>query len=60
MKCFNQKEQKVIDDLFTLAEDLLYQLKKEKWEDVYSNIEDLKDLMNNENFPYSEIDTRGA
>ena len=39
------------DDLYTLAEDLLRQIKRKKWNDVYSNIEDLCELIKREDFP---------
>lgn len=48
---YSNEEQKIINDLSTLAYDLVRQIEREKWDDVYSNLEDLRDMMEDENFP---------
>ena len=48
---YSNEEQKIINDLSTLAYDLVRQIEREKWDDVYSNLEELRDIMEDENFP---------
>ena len=52
---FHQTQAPIEDDLLALAEDLLRQIKRKKWDSVFSNLEDLCELMNSEDFPQEPL-----